>query len=190
MLGVWTTERLLLRQLPARYAPAVADYGVRSAEYHRPWDPIRPAEWWEPQVVAARLDAEIADADAGRSLAVYLSPREEPDLIVGRIALANIVRGAYWGCHVGYGLAPDAAGRGLMTEALDEAVRIAFEELRLHRVEANVIPENVRSLALVRRCGFAEEGLSPRYLKIAGRWRDHMRFARINDALETAEVAR
>jgi ribosomal-protein-alanine N-acetyltransferase len=64
-----------------------------------------------------------------------------------------------------------------MRAALGLAVRMAFTELKLHRLEANIQPGNAASIALAARCGFAREGFSPRYLKIAGRWRDHERWA-------------
>jgi len=64
-----------------------------------------------------------------------------------------------------------------MTEALALALAVAFGRLRLHRVEANIQPGNIPSLALVRRAGFRREGLSRRYLRIARRWRDHERWA-------------
>ena len=64
-----------------------------------------------------------------------------------------------------------------MTEALRLMLAYAFNDLKLHRLEANVQPENVSSLALVKRAGFVREGYSRRYLKIAGRWRDHERWA-------------
>lgn len=63
-----------------------------------------------------------------------------------------------------------------MSEGLRQVVRLAFTTLGLHRLEANIQPENVASLALVRACGFQQEGNCPRYLKIRGRWRDHERW--------------
>jgi [ribosomal protein S5]-alanine N-acetyltransferase len=64
-----------------------------------------------------------------------------------------------------------------MTEAMQLLLREAFTRLDLHRIEANIQPGNVRSIALAKRCGFELEGFSPRYLKVGGRWRDHERWA-------------
>lgn len=68
-----------------------------------------------------------------------------------------------------------------MTEAFRMTVQHAFEEIGLHRLEANIQPGNVRSIALVRRLGFRYEGFSPRYLKIGGVWSDHQRWAILAD---------
>lgn len=184
MARAWRTERLVLRQLTPADAAMVADYGHRSREFHLPWDPVRPTSFWEPAVVGERLGNELDMAEQDRSLTFYLASQADPERIVGRIALNNIIRGAFQSCTVGYGLAPEATGRGYMTEALGEAVRVAFDELLLHRVEANVIPRNTRSIAVAERCGFEHEGISPRYLKIAGRWEDHVRMACRNAAME------
>jgi ribosomal-protein-alanine N-acetyltransferase len=87
------------------------------------------------------------------------------------------VRGLFNSAYVGYyALAPNA-GQGLMADGFALALDTAFRVLKLHRVEANVQPTNERSLALVERVGFTREGYSRRYVKIAGRWRDHVRFA-------------
>lgn len=187
MARSWTTDRLVLRQAPPAHAPAVRDYGMRSREFHRPWDPARPPDFWDEHAVAERLAMELDNAAHDRSLALYIALRDEPGRYVGRVALNTIMRGAFQSCVAGYGLAPEATGKGYMTEALSEAVRIAFAELRLHRVEVNVIPRNLRSVAVAQRCGFVREGLSPRYLRIAGRWEDHIRFARLNPLLEAVE---
>ena len=89
----------------------------------------------------------------------------------------EIVRGPAQSAFLGYWIGARYARQGYMTEALQLALRHAFRVLRLHRVEANIMPANRASIALVRRAGFQREGYSTRYLKIAGRWADHERWA-------------
>ncbi|HEV2146037.1 MAG TPA: OsmC family peroxiredoxin [Longimicrobiaceae bacterium] len=103
--------------------------------------------------------------------------RREDGAIVGSANLSQIFRGNFRSCYLGYQVGAPFAGRGYMTEGVDLVLRHAFGPLRLHRVEANVQPGNGASIALVRRLGFTREGLSRRYLKIGGRWRDHERWA-------------
>ena len=102
--------------------------------------------------------------------------RSEDDAPVGVFNLSEIVRGAFWSAYLGYYALAPHAGRGYMSEGLALTLRVAFRSLRLHRIEANVQPGNTRSLALVRAAGFKREGFSRRYVKIAGRWRDHERW--------------
>jgi [ribosomal protein S5]-alanine N-acetyltransferase len=103
--------------------------------------------------------------------------RRDDGAIVGFVNLSQIIRGPLQSAFVGYGAVAAHAGQGYMTEAIELVLRRAFTELRLHRLEANIQPRNTASIALVRRCGFELEGFSPRYLKVAGRWRDHERWA-------------
>jgi len=181
MLRQWDTKRLTLKQIGPQDAEIVREYGLRCHETHRQWDPIRPDDWWDAPVVAERLAHEIEQADTDRALSLYLTLRAAPYRVIGRIALNNIVRGALQSCAIGYGLDPECTGKGYMTEALEAAVAIALHDLGLHRVEVAVVPRNVRSLAVVRRCGFAEEGTARRFIQIAGVWEDHVRFARIRE---------
>src|SRR6266550_1335567 len=97
--------------------------------------------------------------------------------IVGAINLSQIIRGGFQNAYLGYYIGAPYAGKGLMTEAIRLALRYAFSELKLHRLEANIQPGNKASIALVERAGFVREGFSRRYLKISGRWRDHERWA-------------
>ena len=97
--------------------------------------------------------------------------------LAGVINVSEIVHGAFRSAYLGYYAFVPHAGRGYMAEGLALALRWAFGELHLRRVEANIQPGNDASRALVRRLGFRREGFSPRYLKIAGRWRDHERWA-------------
>jgi ribosomal-protein-alanine N-acetyltransferase len=101
----------------------------------------------------------------------------EGGAIAGFFNISQIIRGPLQSAFLGYGAVAAHAGRGYMTEGLGLVLRRAFTELRLHRLEANIQPGNAPSIALVKRCGFVREGFSERYLKVAGRWRDHQRWA-------------
>src|SRR5439155_26351279 len=90
---------------------------------------------------------------------------------------SQIIRNAFQSACLGYYAFAPFAGGGYMADGLAVALDIAFRRLKLHRVEVNVQPTNRRSVALVERLSFTREGYSRRYVKIAGRWRDHVRFA-------------
>ena len=103
--------------------------------------------------------------------------RAGDDALVGVFNFSEIVRGSFQSAFLGYYAFAPLAGEGYMAEGLSLALGAAFGTLRLHRVEVNVQPGNKRSLAFVQRAGFVREGYSRRYVKIGGRWLDHVRFA-------------
>jgi [ribosomal protein S5]-alanine N-acetyltransferase len=111
----------------------------------------------------------------------FLICRVEDEAIAGSINLSQIIRGSFHSCFMGYQLFEGFTGRGYMTDAVIMALGFAFREAKLHRVEANVQPQNASSIAVLQRCGFSKEGFSPKYLKIGGRWRDHERWAIIKE---------
>ncbi len=85
--------------------------------------------------------------------------------------------GAFRSAYLGYYIGAPYARQGYMSEGIRLILQYAFKQLKLHRLEANIQPENLASIALVKRSGFVKEGYSRRYLKIGGRWRDHERWA-------------
>jgi ribosomal-protein-alanine N-acetyltransferase len=97
--------------------------------------------------------------------------------IAGVVNISEIVRGRFLSGYLGYYAFDPHDGRGYMTAGLRAVVSKAFRSLGLHRLEANIQPGNEKSRQFVRRLGFKKEGYSPRYLKIAGQWRDHERWA-------------
>ena len=144
MRDTWETDRLLLRVLGPEASAAVRDYGLRCAEFHQPFDPIRPRDFWELPAVADRLVCQRLEAEQDRSLCLFISLKSEPQRVIGAINMRNIIRGAMMGASIGYGLAPEAVGHGYMTEALRRVAEIAFTDLGLHRVEVNIMPRNAR----------------------------------------------
>jgi ribosomal-protein-alanine N-acetyltransferase len=97
--------------------------------------------------------------------------------LVGVININNIILGNFRSGFLGYYAFAGSERKGLMSEGMRLVLRHAFKILRLHRLEANIQSKNTRSIALARHCGFVKEGYSRRYLKVAGRWRDHERWA-------------
>ena len=133
--------------------------------------------WVAPPDTARAYRAYVARLDRPTHEARFVVIRSSGEL-AGVVNVSEIVRGAFQSAYLGYYAFLPHAGHGYMREGLRLVLRWAFGALRLHRVEANIQPDNAASLALVRRLGFRLEGFSPRYLKIAGRWRDHERWAR------------
>ena len=147
---------------PARLGPPVAS-----------WDDRHTAA-----VYTAMLRALRTEAKAGRGLPFAVTWQGR---LVGQVTVGNIVRGAFDSCFVGYWVDGRCAGRGIAPTALALAADHCFRTLGLHRIEANVRPENIASCRVVEKLGFREEGLHQRYLYIDGGWRDHVCFALTDD---------
>lgn len=143
-----------------------------SQELHEPWiSDVATDEYFDR--LLARVGHDRYDTNLVRLV--------DGGAIVGVFNITEIVRGAFQSAFLSYAAAAAHHGRGLMSEGLQLVLRRAFEDLALHRLEANIQPGNQASLALARGAGFRREGFSPRYLKISGRWRDHERWALLAD---------
>jgi ribosomal-protein-alanine N-acetyltransferase len=149
-------------------APALIRANAASRDYHRPWV--------SPCTDSGGFDAWFATLRSGNGVALLARCQESGD-IAGVFSFSQIFLGNFCSAYLGfYGMAA-FAGRGYMSAALQQTVRHGFDEIGLHRIEANIQPDNLRSLTLVRRAGFRREGFSPAYLRIGGIWRDHERWA-------------
>jgi ribosomal-protein-alanine N-acetyltransferase len=138
-----------------------------------------PARGSDPCGPAA-FDRLLAAAESERTLRLLVCSLATGE-IMGQISFTGISRGCFQSCFVGYWMGLAFAGRGMMSEALTLAVKHAFGRLRLHRVEANIAPSNIASRAVAGRCGFRYEGRARRLMHLAGRWRDHERWAITSD---------
>lgn len=161
-------ERVLIR--PARHSDREEFIALMRASraLHRPWS--------FPPIEAVEYDS-LVDRARSSDFAMLLAIRREDEAIVGFFNLSQIFRGPFQSAYLGYAVGAPYARQGYMSEAIELVLRYAFSKLGLHRIEANIQPANGASIALARRAGFRLEGFSPRYLKIAGEWRDHERWA-------------
>lgn len=178
-----TTPRLILR------APRTSDIGelrrlLRSNHAHlKPWNPLpRPGE--DPSSiteVSNQILRQRREWKSGRSFTFMLSAKSDPSRFIGKIALSGIMRGAMHGAYLGYWMDAEHQGKGLCTEAIGAVLDFAFGPAELHRVQAAIMPRNARSLRVIEKLGFRREGFAERYLNIAGRWEDHILFARTRE---------
>ncbi|WP_428376871.1 GNAT family N-acetyltransferase [Lichenicoccus sp.] len=147
---------------------------LASRAHHHPWaTPFidRPGFLaWFDRITEGALVARIARA-------------AECGTVVGVITLGGILRGPFQNAYLGYYGMAGCGGRGLMTAGVGAMCRLAFQELGLHRLEANIQPGNAASIRLATRIGFRLEGFSPRYLQIDGVWQDHERYALLADEI-------
>ena len=174
-LASLATPRLLLRASDPAFAEATADFYRRNREAHARWSPPMPDAMFSIEGQRERLLEAAAAAGAGTQVGWWLFATDEPGLVLGQIHFSQITRRAFCNAMLGYAIDAAHEGRGLMREALRATLADAFSaRVGLHRVQANVRPENTRSLALLDHLGFEREGLAREYLFIDSAWRDHV----------------
>lgn len=162
------------RLLAETDVPELTALLVRNREHLAPWDPVREPSYWTQEGQRRNTAGLLAELAAGSTVPRVILDAD--GAIAGRITLSNIVRGPLQSASVGYWLSADRVGNGLVSAALGEMARHAFDDLGLHRLEAGTLLHNERSQRVLARVGFTQYGMAPKYLKIAGRWQDHLLF--------------
>ena len=151
--------------------PALAELVRVNRDFLAPWDPIRGDDFYTVDGQRAAIEALLARHDGG-----WIRPHvilDDSGRVVGRITLNEIVRGPFQSCHLGYWVSAADNGRGLATAAVRDMMRVAFDELGLHRIQAGTLLHNIGSQRVLERNGFVRFGVAPEYLNIAGKWQDH-----------------
>ncbi|CAN7636865.1 GNAT family protein [Bosea sp. LjRoot9] len=179
------TRPLIRTQNLALRAPVATDYAawavlrMESREFLTPWEPV----WNEDDLTRTsfrlrvkRAAREIA-TDEAYSLFIFDTRSET---LLGGLTLGLVRRGVAQACTLGYWMGERHAGKGYMTEAVRGALRFAFQDLALHRVEAACLPNNAPSKRLLERVGFQSEGMARAYLRINGSWADHLLYAALS----------
>lgn len=177
------TQRLLLLPAGEDLAARLAGYYRRNQDFLRSFEPSREEDFFTEAHQRALLAQEAEAARQNTGHRFYLQLPDQPERIIGMVGLNNIVWGAFRSAFLGYKLDGDLTGQGYMTEAVAAVTDFAFSQLRLHRIEANVMPRNRASLRVLEKNGYENEGLSRYYLNINGVWEDHIHMVRINFAL-------
>ena len=151
---------------------------LESRKFLEPWEPTWNEEEFNRGAFRRRLGIYHDWVARDHGYAFFIFERTNNQL-VGAISLSHVRRGAEQSATLGYWIGMKFAMQGYMTEALNLIMNYAFETLTLHRVEAACLPRNTASKKLLESSGFNQEGYAPSYIKIAGRWEDHLLFARL-----------
>lgn len=181
MQKVYETERLLLKVLDGSYAEQVLEYYSRNKQFLEEWEPVKSEKFYKKDYQEEQLKEDLINIEKGNSFRLWIFKKQDDNRIIGSIGFNNIVRGAFLSCFVGYKSDKDEINKGYMTEALRKAIDIMFNEQGLHRLEANIMPKNKRSLRVVSKLGFYNEGTAYKYLKINGKWEDHIHMVLLNN---------
>jgi len=177
---VLRTTRLLLRLPRLSDAQALLDYQLRNRTRLAASAPARDEMFFSLPGQTKEIENALTTFKLAKGYRFLVFIEKDESRVVGIVAVTEIVRGAFQAAFLGYGIDGEREGEGLMTEAIEAVIKFAFDNLHLHRVMANVIPENERSQRLLRRLGFEFEGRAREYLLLDGRWRDHILTAKLN----------
>ncbi|WOD41591.1 GNAT family N-acetyltransferase [Nodosilinea sp. E11] len=182
------TQRLTLRLGTTDDIPAILHYYQTNRAYLEPFEPQRPDRFYTRDFWQTVLASRATDFHTGYGVKLLILLQNEPDQVIGTINLNTIVRGALHGATLGYGLSAQHQGQGYMTEAGQRLIAYAFDELNLHRIMANYLPHNHRSANVLKRLGFAIEGMARDYLFINGQWQDHVMTSLVNPNWQMPEL--
>lgn len=173
MLFEYETKRLLLKIIKPTEAREVLDFYLRDRELFERYEPDRAEGFYTLAFHKQIMKFEYNMAVQGTLYRFYIYEKTNPGHIIGTISFHHIIRGYSNSCEIGYKFSSEVHHRGYATEALNKVLAIIFEELKLHRVQAWVLPDNTASIHLLERVGFELEGVSRDYLLLHGTWQNH-----------------
>ena len=167
-----TGQKVILR--PPQYSDwkAWADERKKNKLYLQPWEPLWSINELERSsfVKRVRMFERLSHNDQAYSFLIFKSDNED---FIGEVNISNVQRGIIQSCTIGYWIAKDCEGKGMMSESLELVKEFIFNELKLHRIEAACLPHNMPSLKLLLKNGFIKEGTARKLLKINDKWQDH-----------------
>lgn len=172
-------QKVYLRFLKDTDVGPLSELHRRNREFWQRYTPLRTEEFYteEYQLNRIQTSLEKMEKDEQYTFGLFLVSTDE---LIGIIELTEVVRGPLQSCWLGYYVDHSRNGRGYTTEGVRLVVDYAFEVLKLHRMEAGVMPQNIGSIRVLEKAGFHKEGLSKKNVKINGKWEDHLHFAVVN----------
>lgn len=172
-------QQIYLRFYKTSDASELANLHTRNREFFQRVSPLLSEDFYTEERQKIRIEQALKKTDEGHLYAfgIFL---KATDILIGDISLTQIARGDLQSCYTGFTLDKEYNGKGYTTEALQLIVDFAFRELKLHRIEAGAMPDNIASIRVLEKAGFIKEGIAKENLKINGKWTDHQILGIIN----------
>lgn len=179
MNEVYYTDRLKLELSNTHIAHEVTEYYIRNKNFLSGTGALHNEEFYTEAFQKTLLERDEINYSNLKNIKFWIKSKTSND-IIGMIAFNEIIMGIFKSCFLSYQLDKDEINKGYMTEAIQKGIEIAFNDIGLHRIEANIMPKNKASLKVVKKLHFHEEGLAKDYLKINDKWEDHLHMVLLN----------
>ena len=174
------TERLDLLSPDLTFDIKISNYLKLNRDFFEPWMPRVPEEYYSVKKQREILKEDLDFLRQQKQFRFFIFLKDSTRSLIGDFNFSNVIKGPFQSCFLGYKLAKEENHKGYMREALKVGIDYIFNRIKLHRIEANIIPRNSSSIRLIESLGFVNEGLSKEYLEINGVWEDHFRYAKLN----------
>ncbi len=180
---MYESERLFLKTAKEVTIEDVLDYYRDNRSFLEPFEPERSDDFFTYRQQSLDLYNDVFHFEHHSALKLFITSMSN-SRIIGILYFSQIIHGPFKSCYVGYSLLEEKQKQGFMFEALVKGIEIMFNDYKLHRIEGNVMPNNVASIKLLKKLDFEYEGTARKYLCINGKWEDHQHFALVNDAFD------
>ena len=174
------TERTRINIQSTSDAESLLAYYQRNHNHLFPWEPLRDSSFLTLKNFLLMGEDSERSYSSGQGYK-FLIRTHCDDAVIGVCNFSNVVRGVFQACFLGYSIDEKYQSQGYMFEVLSTLLEYMFKEIKLNRVMANYMPSNIASARLLEKLGFEKEGVAKSYLKISGRWEDHILTSKIND---------
>ncbi|MCI9058338.1 MAG: GNAT family N-acetyltransferase [Lachnospiraceae bacterium] len=181
MKMTYQTERLELKILDDTACARVLQFYLDNREMIEQYETDRPPQFYTEKFQKMLLQGEYNLAVKQKSLRFWVQERERPEQVIGTVSFHNIKYGFFQYCELGYKFDRRFWGRGYARESILRGIQVVFEELKLHRIEACVLPGNTASRKLLLNLGFEFEGIKKQSVMLHGKWRDHELYALLSE---------
>jgi len=165
-----------LKILTPEYCEDMLEYCIRNKEHLRLFEPNRDENYYTLEYQRKNLIEDYKQFLNGKNVSFGIFKNNN---LIGKVKISNIVMGVFRSGFIGYSIDKEYQGKGYMKEAVNIAVNYAFNEIELHRIEASVLVDNIRSQRVLKTCGFKELGINEKYLFINGKWQDHITYYKL-----------